>query len=151
MERVFRLSILRRNQGLKAARRASKKKFKNDWVNYDQHIKARDRALGEAIRQERKHRREDYICGSLAPRRDVGTQRGIYGSLDDAMAQRPNLPSSVVLKDTHRLFGEGDRVVVVKGPEKGKIGRIKDVDWSSNSVTVEGINTVRGAAIQYNI
>lgn len=40
-------------------------------------------------------------------------------------------------------FASGDRVCVVRGREKGKIGRVENVDEESQSLTVEGVNQVR--------
>ena len=46
-------------------------------------------------------------------------------------------------KDLH--VKNGDRVVVIAGKDKGKIGNIKKVDRVSGKVTVEGLNMVTKA------
>ena len=83
------------------------------------------------------------MCGPLAPRRDVGLQRGVYGVANGGMTQPLKLPKSLQIKEGDRLFAEKDRVVIVKGLDKGKIGTIRQIDWESNSAIVEGLNTVR--------
>jgi len=46
-------------------------------------------------------------------------------------------------KDLH--VKNGDRVVVIAGKDKGKIGNIKKVDRAEGRVTVEGLNMVTKA------
>lgn len=79
--------------------------------------------------------------GPLAPRRAVGkTEIEDMGSLDQMRIIHPTLPWE------HRIrcwnIVEKDRVVVLTGPDRHKIGAIKSVDKSNNTLTVEGLNIV---------
>ena len=38
-----------------------------------------------------------------------------------------------------------DSVVVLAGKDKGKTGKVKDINWKTNRVVVEGVNVVKKA------
>ena len=82
--------------------------------------------------------------GPLAPKRDSGSRLGTYGTIS---AQRMHLPK--VYEDEKKKFLNivlGDRVCLMKGRDKGKIGKVSNVDRESESVTVEGLNMVSPTA-----
>lgn len=90
------------------------------------------------IKDARTHRQEDWAAGSLAPRRDVGDAADNYGALTMYNVQLPDADP----EKRPKWFGiaEGDRVVVVKGREKGKIGAVKDMNKEKVSIQVENVN-----------
>lgn len=96
------------------------------------------RGANQNIRIARHNRREDWETGALAPRRDVGEHKTTYGAVAMYDFQLPE-------KDPHKRpkwmgVSRGDRVVVMKGREKGKIGIVTDVNQERGSVTVKGVN-----------
>ena len=90
------------------------------------------------IKDARLARQEDWARGALAPRRDVGDKAATYGSVDIfhmnfSERQEANKP-----KWNHIVAG--DRVAVVKGRDKGKIGLVDNVDSDRGAVNIQGIN-----------
>jgi large subunit ribosomal protein L24 len=90
------------------------------------------------IKDARLARQEDWARGALAPRRDVGDKAQTYGSVDIfhmnlAERQEANKP-----KWSHIV--EGDRVVVIKGRDKGKIGLVETLDMDRGAVNIKDIN-----------
>jgi large subunit ribosomal protein L24 len=90
------------------------------------------------IKDARLARQEDWARGALAPRRDVGEKAQTYGSVDIfhmnlAERQEVNKP-----KWSH--IAEGDRVVVIKGREKGKIGLVENLDLDRGAVNIKDVN-----------
>ena len=90
------------------------------------------------IADARKNRKEDWALGPLAPRRDVGDNADSYGSVPIFNFQLPDKNPNVRPKWFH--ISEGDRVVVVKGREKGKIGIVNDLNKEKVSVQVRDVN-----------
>lgn len=90
------------------------------------------------IKEAREARKEDWARGALAPRRDVGDKADKYGTvglfnMNIAERQEKNKPK-------WKSICDGDRVVVVKGREKGKIGVVTNYDNDRGAVKLEGIN-----------
>jgi large subunit ribosomal protein L24 len=72
------------------------------------------------------------------PRRDVGDLATTYGSVgmfNTSVAERQEKN-----KSKWRSICEGDRVVVIKGREKGKIAVVQNYDNDRGSVKLEGLN-----------
>ena len=76
----------------------------------------------------------------MAPRRNVGAETETYGAVDSRRLRGPEKPKTERLKIWN--FVEGDRVVIIEGRDKGKIGTIKKVHKQSEEVEVEGLNMV---------
>lgn len=92
----------------------------------------------QMIKDAREARKEDYARGALAPRRDVGEMADKYGSvsmfhMNFAVRQEKN-------KIKWNSVVEGDRVVVIRGREKGKIGRISVLDEDRGAVKIKDVN-----------
>jgi large subunit ribosomal protein L24 len=103
--------------------------------NEAQRIRKYNHAL---IKDARLARQEDWARGALAPRRDVGDKAETYGSVDIfhmnfAERQEKNKPK-------WNPIAEGDRVVVIKGRDKGKIGTVENLDNDRGSLNIKGIN-----------
>jgi large subunit ribosomal protein L24 len=94
----------------------------------------RDRRLGA-----RHGRREDWVSGPLAPKRNVGKDAATYGALDVASYHGPEKAN---WKDYGLRYK--DRVVFIQKGHRdyGKIGTITQVTKESEEAIVEGINKV---------
>jgi len=120
------------------------RKSNREQVNY-----VRRDEIGQ-LKQARLNRREDYELGPLAPRRDVGDLRETYGTINSQRARGQDISHE---KQDERLgpwggkmflnLRAGDRVVLLEGRDKGKIGTVKDISIKAAEVTVEGLNMVR--------
>lgn len=92
-------------------------------------------------RAARLTRREDWLLGPLAPKRDVGTTKDTYGALDARRLRGVEKP-----KNQGKDWGivEGDRVVIVLDGhrERGKIGKVREVRKDAEECFVTGLNRV---------
>lgn len=148
MQRVIRRSILAENQ---AARRLTKRKDKNrrEWAksNREQERHLGREATGQ-IKQARLTRREDWELGPLAPRRDVGDSKDTFGTVHTQRMRGTLLNRKDGWKALRTVGGKrlnivkNDRVVLLEGRDKGKIGKIIAVDTTRAECTVEGLNLV---------
>ncbi|KAI1175771.1 hypothetical protein F4777DRAFT_549212 [Nemania sp. FL0916] len=108
-----------------------------------QHRMARDEvaAAKQAIR-------DDWAMGPLAPRVDVGPWADARGSIGESryasgyklsLAQR-NARCSWAGGAFRLCLAVGDRVVLLDGPDKGRIGKISHIDDRAAEVTVADLN-----------
>ncbi|KXL49687.1 hypothetical protein M433DRAFT_149066 [Acidomyces richmondensis BFW] len=126
-----------------AARKLAKKSEHYErskaWERHEQ-IKRFQKTANQNIREARKNRHLDWEAGPLAPRRDVGDQVTTYGAMSLWEFQLPDTHP----KDRPKFFpfSEGDRVVVIRGRDMGKIGEVTDISIEKSSVTIKGMNKV---------
>lgn len=92
------------------------------------------------IRAARTTRKEDWLLGSLSPRRDAGSSTDSYGTVSVRRLNGVNKPG----KCRDFCIAEGDRVVIVgKGlRDQGKIGVVQSVAFKAEACTVKGLNRV---------
>lgn len=120
------------------------------------------RNVSGTIKKARRNLREDYELGPLRPNRAVGPEAEKYGLLGADRLRRPTIPV-----DTHKRRNEArvargldpiyplvaedtkffpivkdDRVIVVNGREKGKIGVVSEVLSQTHDLIVKDINKV---------
>ena len=148
MQKVLRRTVLAEKQ---AARRLSKKRDKKRFEaakgNREQNAFFR-RDVAKEIKQRRFERREDWELGPLAPRRDVGDKKDTFGTVSTQRMRGPTLTTPErrdALKDVggrYLTLVKGDRVVLLEGRDKGKIGKITSTDRIRAECTVEGLNMV---------
>ena len=101
----------------------------------------RQRMRNSLVKNERQARREDWVQGHLAPKRDVGKESGSYGAVDLSLTQ-----GMEKRKDKIKGWGiaVGDRVAIVEEGhrDEGKIGRVEEVREKQEMVLVEEMNKV---------
>ncbi|KAK9778817.1 putative KOW motif-containing protein [Seiridium cardinale] len=121
----------------------NKERFEEqDEVTYQRAQMAAD--IGRAKRAIK----DDWHLGPNAPNINVGENGSTHGAISEARYQM-----SITLKDYQKearcawLGGsknlnlvEGDRVVLLEGPDKGKIGKVTSVQKDKMEVIVEGLN-----------
>ena len=99
------------------------------------------------IKASRIARKEDWELGPLAPKRDVGTDKDTYGTIHTNRMRGPELTSEMRNRINpdwkHMNIVVNDRVVILEGRDKGKIGKVIEVEAKRQEVTVEGLNMVR--------
>jgi large subunit ribosomal protein L24 len=148
MQKVIRRTILAERQ---AARRQAKRKDKlsREWAKTNREQNNYNRKdVTSQLKQARLDRREDWELGPLAPRRDVGDKKESYGTVSTQRLRGPILEHKDA-DDALKPFGgrylnivKDDRVVLLEGRDKGKIGKITNVDTKRVECTVEGLNMV---------
>lgn len=148
MQKVIQRTILAEKQ---AARRLAKRKDKiaRDWrkSNREQRLYTRSDEVAQ-IRNAQRARREDYELGPLAPRRDVGSAKETYGTINGQRIRGQPMERVKIEEALKNVGGKylnivvGDRVVLLEGRDKGKIGKITATNLSAAECTVEGLNMV---------
>ncbi|KAH0536084.1 hypothetical protein FGG08_007011 [Glutinoglossum americanum] len=140
MQKVIRRTALAKAQHARKAQRRSERlawEARKAKLGED---RERSRLVYKDIKQARITRREDWELGPLAPLRNVGSAKETYG----AMEVKRIRPTEVLQDERIKFWNivEDDRVVVLEGRDKGKIGAVKSLEKKSNTVTVEGLNMV---------
>lgn len=138
MEKVLQRAKYAERQALK--RSAKKKAYLENTEAWQrkQNTQRLGRVFNKNLVDARKNRNVDWNLGALAPRRDVGEKATSYGSMSIYDFNLPELG-----RDEQMDFvpvSEGDRVVVMKGRDRGKIGEIADVLRDRDAVRINGIN-----------
>ena len=140
MQRVLLRNILARNQALKRQRRKGEETLNKEADEVRREKFAVARSERSLVKAERAHRREDWMLGPLAPNRLAGKDGGGYGMMGRLSAQTP----TVMKREREKYINivVNDRVVVVSGREKGKIGKVEIVNEERQSVVLLDINVV---------
>lgn len=141
MDKLLSRAIRAKSQ---AARR-SKKKYEMVVTRHLNNTRKENAAylkmVGDDRRTVRAEEKEDHRLGPLAPRRAVGKEElEAYGSFDQSRIIPPSVPRQFRIK--HWNICEKERVVVLRGPDRHKIGAVKSIDKKNNTVIVEGLNMV---------
>ncbi|KAI0513211.1 hypothetical protein F5B22DRAFT_612700 [Xylaria bambusicola] len=134
-----------------AAKRKKAKKAKV-WNRNEKDAKAQTlqhvrRALGE-IQEGKQMVRDDWAMGPIAPRADVGDFQGAFGSVSEVRYTGTRFFSLAVRNARCQWAGgayqlclaKGDRVVLLDGPDKGRIGTISEINEDTAEVTVQDLN-----------
>jgi hypothetical protein len=142
MQKVVQRRIAAEHQAL---RRAAKQKSKVDnakeWNARYQNV-SRNKAETRYFLEEKFRRREEYEVGPLlAPRRDTGHLKDTYGVIDPAVIQTSKLHWTMY-KHFKSPFAVGDRVLVTKGKDAGKIGTLSEVLTESGFVRINELRKV---------
>ena len=144
MQKVLRRTALAKKQ---AERRLAARKGKNN--SDERKLRTHEKTqIGRSVRDDilnaRRARREDFLLGPLAPRRDVGDKKDTYGTVGP---QR--LRGAEKLEGQYKDWGivAGDRVVIVQDGhrERGKIGTVREVRKAAEECFVQGLNMVSSA------
>jgi large subunit ribosomal protein L24 len=155
MQKVIRRSALAKAQAVRRLARRKERdiritnRSKREQENYVKKEVATD------IKAARLARREDWELGPLAPKRDVGLKKDTYGTISTMRLRGKELTLDERLKlnpdgGRYPTIVAGDRVVLLQGRDKGKIGKVAALDAARQEVTVEGLNMVRFLSAIYN-
>jgi large subunit ribosomal protein L24 len=147
MQKVIRRSAFAKAQ---AARRLGRRKERDARItaktNREQESFVK-KDIATDIKAARLARREDWDLGPLAPKRDVGLKKETYGTVSTMRLRGKELTMEERLKlnpdgGRYPTIIAGDRVVLLHGRDKGKIGKVVALDAKRQEVTVEGLNLV---------
>lgn len=125
-------------------------------------VKWHNEHVRNRIWDARRHAREDWKLGPLRPNRAVGDEASRYGALEQDDFRRPDIPIKaqenrnkvqerkgleidypiVVNNERYFPFAKDDRVVIMKGKDKFKIGTVESINETSHEVVVKDLNMV---------
>lgn len=153
MQRVLKRTAQAQRQVVRRAAKSDKKEEQAVRNRYKQSLKAANQEIRTNLRDARRARKEDWELGPLAPKRDLGynsygtfreplrqdyTNSGVYVAKQKVNEQRCAWAGSI--KQLNLV--SDDRVVILEGPDKGKIDRIKDVNAENGTVTLQNHHKV---------
>lgn len=110
-------------------------------------VKAANQEVRQNLKDARRARKEDWELGPIAPKRDLGFNE--YGLYKDQFRSTHDTGTNSVnpeILEKRCAWAGGprqlnlvpeDRVVILEGPDKGKIDRIKSVDIEHGVVTLQ--------------
>ena len=140
MQKVLRRTALAKAQYARKAERRSERLARESRRTRLREEFGNARLARKDIKQARLARREDWELGPLAPVRNVGDEKETYGAMDIGRVRPVELAEEERVKFWNIV--ENDRVVVLEGKDKGKIGVVKSLEKKSNMVIVAGLNMV---------
>ncbi|KAI0882514.1 uncharacterized protein GGS22DRAFT_169635 [Annulohypoxylon maeteangense] len=99
-------------------------------------------------RDAKKAVKDAWELGPMAPRHDVGVYAGSRGAIPETRFATFGKPTQIQLAErsswaggtTFFCLAVNDRVVLLAGPDKGRIGRVTRIESSVGEVYVEGLN-----------
>ncbi|CVK98418.1 hypothetical protein LB506_009334 [Fusarium annulatum] len=149
-------------QAQRQAGRRAQKAAKSEENNYKLRNRQAMRAAVSEVRQNlqdaRRVRQEDWALGPIAPKRDLGfngygmfsegvrtdwSNYGLYRPRPEVLAKRCAWAGG--LKQLNLAIS--DRVVIMDGPDKGKIDRIKTINPQGGYVTLENYHRAISAGM----
>lgn len=141
MIKVLSRSYRAKTQARKVLIRFNKKKEALRLKEDMRHEKLRLRAITAEARLSRQEMKEDRMLGPLAPRRALTKKEAEeYGVVSEERLTGEYVPKDQRIKYWNIVVG--DRVVILKGHDRHKIGVVKSLDKPRNCIMVEGMNMV---------
>lgn len=141
MQRLLRRTALAKRQSENKAKKVLAQERRLEEKRAWRQRNALDRLRLDAKKDERLRRREDWMRGPLAPRRDAGLDAQHYGTIAPTALQAPPVPAHKRRKYIN--FAPGDRACIMKGPDKGKISTVTAIDAETETATLKFTNMVR--------
>ncbi|KAF8474936.1 hypothetical protein BDZ91DRAFT_712031 [Kalaharituber pfeilii] len=129
------------NQAAKVKQRRGEKLRRLDLANSMRAQVEVNRALKARRLKSRADEMEDRWLGPLAPKRVVNEkEKQLHNALSQDEVMPPPVPREQRIK--HWNIVPKDRVLILKGADKHKIGKVKSILKESNSLIVEGMNMI---------
>lgn len=153
MQRVIKRTAQAQRQVARRATKAAKKEKQEVRTRYKDSMVSANVEIRANLRDARRARREDWELGPIAPKRDLGFNE--YGTFKENLRQDHSnngvfAPRDKILEKRCAWAGglqqlslaPGDRIVILEGPDKGKIDRIKDINSDIGTVTLQNLHQV---------
>lgn len=122
--------------------------WKKDIKKHRQDQASQDVMVNQDIDRAKQAIKDDWNLGPMAPNIYYGDAALTYGAISESRYRQ-----AVVLREKQKearcawLGGSknlnlavGDRVVLLEGPDKGKIGKVTDIQMNEGCLIVEGLN-----------
>ncbi|KAI1825684.1 hypothetical protein F4861DRAFT_161293 [Xylaria intraflava] len=112
----------------------------------------------EEVERAKQAIRDDWAMGPLSPRKDVGEWEGAHGAIGDTRFSNPVTRISLAARNArcqwaggayYLNLAVGDRVVLLDGPDKGRIGTISDLIHDRAEVVVKDLNKTNIRIAEY--
>lgn len=141
MQNVIRRTTLARNQAARKVKIRQKQEAREEVKSFIREQGQREHNKHKLSKDAKFRQRDDWLRGAIAPKVDSGLEAETYGTAPPFGMALPKVPKH--LRKKYINFAKGDRVAILKGQDKGKIGVIDSVDVERESVTLKDHNIVR--------
>ncbi|OCL01353.1 hypothetical protein AOQ84DRAFT_306900 [Glonium stellatum] len=138
MQKIIQRAKAADHQALRRQAAKAAQEFKADRKVFRQQLAQQNRSKAAVLKEARLARHQDWDMGPLAPNRAFGKDKDTFGALEQIHIAPIEIPEKMRRKQWNIV--EGDRVVLLSGRDKGKIGMIKTTWKESDRVSVEGLN-----------
>lgn len=153
MQKLTKQTAQARRQATRRAQLLLERQAIDDRRQIRQGIKLATDEVRKNIREARRARREDWEMGPLAPKRDLGfnnygvltqntrldwTQGGLHKVRPEVLEKRCAWAGG----SKQLNLAPGDRVIIMDGPDKGKVDTIDSIDASSGTVKLKECHRV---------
>lgn len=142
MQRILDRAARFKKRAARKSKASTEHRAKQQAWEVNQHRVRLVREMTKAFRADRQNRRIDWETGALAPRRDVGDLATTYGAMSAYNFMPPEKPRQTKLKEEDWKFKIGDRVVMMRGRDRGRIGEVLDIEEDRNALSVRGLNMI---------
>ncbi|KAG8673558.1 hypothetical protein FPOAC2_07004 [Fusarium poae] len=158
MQKLAKRVAQAQRQAGKRAEKAAKSEQTNYKLRNRQAIRAAVSEVRQNLQDARRARQEDWELGPIAPKRDLGfngygmftegvrtdwSNYGLYSPRPEILRKRCAWAGGVKQLN----LAVSDRVVIMDGPDKGKIDRIKSINLQAGLVTLESHNRAISAGM----
>lgn len=149
MQKLAKRVVQAQNQVYRRAAREVKREERRLGREHQSRIAQAGTEIKRNIKDARRAQKDEWEMGPLAPKRDLGAfnNHGVikqFVRLDWSLSDERTLKPAVLEKRCAWAGGSkqlnlvpGDRVVILEGIDKGKIDRIKAIQPSVGTVTLE--------------
>lgn len=121
---VSRAGRAKKQLAKKALKKETTKHLDEKW-NYNQQTQMRNAIVKEMNNDARRNYKEDYaVGGRLLPRRDIGSDKLTFATVNANLFFKPTKPEKWRRKP---WMTEGDTVLVCDGKDKGAIAEVQEV------------------------
>lgn len=154
MQRLAKRAAQAQRQAARSATRSNRTQLARQRGEARDRLRAANAEIRQNLRDARVAQQEDWDLGPIAPKRDLGFNN--YGvmeqppRMDWTMSGRRAMKPQVIAQRCEWAGGvkqlnlaPQDRVVIMEGHDKGKIDRIREIDMTTGSVTLENHHHVR--------
>jgi large subunit ribosomal protein L24 len=140
MQNVIRRTTLARNQAARKLKIQRKQEVREEVKTFIREQGQQEKNKNQLSKEARLRRKDDWLRGAIAPKVDSGLHAETYGTAPPFGMALPKIPKH--LRRKYINFAKGDRVAILKGIDKGKIGVVDSVDPERESVTLKQHNIV---------
>ncbi|KAI1340099.1 hypothetical protein F5Y15DRAFT_63937 [Xylariaceae sp. FL0016] len=148
MQKVLRRVATAERVVAKRAKKKDRLASRNDIRETRQETSRNLQFANEDVGKIKQAIKDDWEMGPIAPRRDFGDWQDAHGAIHEVRFNGYGVMTDALRNKRSQWAGgienlnlaKGDRVVLLDGPDKGKIGHIQDVDKDRAEVTVANLN-----------
>ncbi|KAI0974954.1 hypothetical protein F4678DRAFT_421434 [Xylaria arbuscula] len=148
MQKILRRVATAERVAVKRQKAKDLKYYKKEKKEQTRHRIAHVSTAHREIEGAKQSIRDDWAMGPLAPRIDVGNMHNALGAVGESRFSSPGHFSLAMRNARCQWAGGayylnlaiGDRVVLLDGPDKGRIGQVSDINYDTAEVTVKDFN-----------